>query len=161
MSEIEGIGEATSEEGEGVVFEIRKVYTKDLSLETPNSPEVFTMEWNPDVNVQMQTEASKLDETFFDVVLTVTVTAKLGDRTAYLVEVHQAGIFEIGAVPDEEIGMVLGSVCPGILFPFARETVSDLITRAGFQPMLLSPVNFDALYYQHIKEAQAEQAQTH
>ena len=163
MSEIEGStgAEGATDESDGVVFEIRKVYTKDISLETPNSPQVFTQEWNPDVNVQLQTEANKLDESFFDVVLSVTVTAKLGDRTAYLVEVHQAGIFEIGAVPEEELGPVLGSVCPGILFPYAREAVSDLITRAGFQPMFLTPVNFDALYYKHVMEAQATQEQTH
>lgn len=141
---------------EGVVFDIKKVYTKDISLETPNSPQVFTMEWDPEVNVQLGSEANRLDERFFEVVLSATVTTKIGERTAYLVEVHQAGIFEISNVEEEELPGVLGSICPGILFPYAREAVSDLVTRAGFQPMLLSPVNFDALFYQHMMEAQTE-----
>ncbi|MEM7407192.1 MAG: protein-export chaperone SecB [Pseudomonadota bacterium] len=142
---------------EGVVFDIKKVYTKDISLETPNSPQVFTMEWDPEVNVQLGSETNRLDERFYEVVLSATVTTKLGDRTAYLVEVHQAGIFEITNVEEAELPAVLGSICPGILFPYAREAISDLITRAGFQPMLLSPVNFDALYYQHVVESQAEE----
>lgn len=147
---------AVTEEGsEEPIFEIKKVYTKDMSLETPNSPQVFTVEWNPDVNVQLHTDANKLDEQFFEVTLTVTVTTKLEERTAYLVEVQQAGIFQLAGIGDDDLGPVLGSMCPGILFPYAREAVSDLITRAGFQPMLLTPVNFDAMYYQHVM-SQAE-----
>ena len=145
----------TEESGEEPIFEIKKVYTKDMSLETPNSPQVFTVEWNPDVNVQLHTDANKLDEQFFEVTLTVTVTTKLEERTAYLVEVQQAGIFQLAGIGDDDLGPVLGSMCPGILFPYAREAVSDLITRAGFQPMLLTPVNFDAMYYQHVM-SQAE-----
>tara|TARA_B100000676_G_scaffold309028_1_gene371391 strand:+ start:2358 stop:2828 length:471 start_codon:yes stop_codon:yes gene_type:complete len=145
----------TEEGGEEPIFEIKKVYTKDMSLETPNSPQVFTVEWNPDVNVQLHTDANKLDEQFFEVTLTVTVTTKLEERTAYLVEVQQAGIFQLAGIGDDDLGPVLGSMCPGILFPYAREAVSDLITRAGFQPMLLTPVNFDAMYYQHVM-SQAE-----
>ena len=145
----------TEEDGEEPIFEIKKVYTKDMSLETPNSPQVFTVEWNPDVNVQLHTDANKLDEQFFEVTLTVTVTTKLEERTAYLVEVQQAGIFQLAGIGDDDLGPVLGSMCPGILFPYAREAVSDLITRAGFQPMLLTPVNFDAMYYQHVM-SQAE-----
>ena len=145
----------TEESGEEPIFEIKKVYTKDMSLETPNSPQVFTVEWNPDVNVQLHTDANKLDEQFFEVTLTVTVTTKIEERTAYLVEVQQAGIFQLAGIGDDDLGPVLGSMCPGILFPYAREAVSDLITRAGFQPMLLTPVNFDAMYYQHVM-SQAE-----
>ena len=145
----------TEEGGEEPIFEIKKVYTKDMSLDTPNSPQVFTVEWNPDVNVQLHTDANKLDEQFFEVTLTVTVTTKLEERTAYLVEVQQAGIFQLAGIGDDDLGPVLGSMCPGILFPYAREAVSDLITRAGFQPMLLTPVNFDAMYYQHVM-SQAE-----
>ena len=145
----------TEEGGEEPIFEIKKVYTKDMSLETPNSPQVFTVEWNPDVNVQLHTDANKPDEQFFEVTLTVTVTTKLEERTAYLVEVQQAGIFQLAGIGDDDLGPVLGSMCPGILFPYAREAVSDLITRAGFQPMLLTPVNFDAMYYQHVM-SQAE-----
>ncbi len=150
----------TEEGGEEPIFEIKKVYTKDMSLETPNSPQVFTVEWNPDVNVQLHTDANKLDEQFFEVTLTVTVTTKLEERTAYLVEVQQAGIFQLAGIGDDDLGPVLGSMCPGILFPYAREAVSDLITRAGFQPMLLTPVNFDAMYYQHVmSQAESETEQ--
>jgi preprotein translocase subunit SecB len=149
MSEVNAQGDA---EESSVTFEVKKVYTKDLSLETPNSPAVFTQEWDPDVNVQLHTGASQLDEQFFEVVLTVTVTAKIAENTAYLVEVHQGGIFQIVGLPDEEMGPVLGSVCPGILFPYAREVVGDLVQRGGFQQMVLTPVNFDALYYQHVME---------
>ena len=153
MSETAAAGDEESE----AIFEIKKVYTKDMSLETPNSPHIFTTEWDPDVNVQLHTDANKLDEQFYDVMLTVTITTKVGDRTAYLVEVQQAGIFQLAGIPEEELGPVLGSMCPGILFPYAREAVSDLVTRAGFQPMLLTPVNFDAMYYQHVMAQQAEE----
>jgi preprotein translocase subunit SecB len=140
-------------------FDIQKVYTKDISLETPNTPSAFREEWQPDINIQLNTEAEQIGEGFFEVTLMVTATAKLGENTAFLVEVHQAGIFAISNMPEDEMGPVLGSLCPGILFPYAREVVSDLVTRSGFPPLVLSPVNFDALYYQAVMEQQnGEQA---
>jgi preprotein translocase subunit SecB len=141
-------------------FDIQKVYCKDISLETPNSPGVFRDDWSPDINVQMNTEASQLAEGIYEVVLMVTVTAKLGESTAFLVEVQQGGIFTIGGMEESELGPVLGSLCPGILFPYAREAVSDLVTRAGFPPLVLSPVNFDALFYQHLMEQQSDEEPT-
>lgn len=153
MSETAESSAAAEGEGEAK-FDIQRVYCKDVSLETPNSPAIFREDWEPDINVQMNTEASQIAEGFFEVVLMVTVTAKVGERTAFLVEVQQAGIFSIGGMEDSDMGPVLGSLCPGILFPYVREAVSDLVTRAGFPPMLLSPVNFDALYYHHMMEQQ-------
>jgi preprotein translocase subunit SecB len=129
-------------------FTIQKVYVKDVSFETPNSPEVFKMEWKPVVNMHMTNEATPLGENLFDVVLSITLTVKLEDKTAYLVEINQAGIFFINNIPEDVIDRMLATVCANILFPFAREAVSDLVNRGGFPQLLLSPVNFDALYAQ-------------
>ncbi len=148
------------EQNQAQNFTIQKIYTKDISFETPNSPAIFTQtEWNPDVNVQLASRASAMDDNNHEVVLTVTVTAKLGDKTAYLAEVQQAGIFKIENFPAEQMGHVLGSFCPNVLFPYVREVISDLVTRGGFPQMLLAPVNFDAIYAQHMQQQQAQAAQ--
>ena len=131
-------------------FEIQKVYIKDLSFETPNSPKIFTEKWNPKTDVHIQTENEKLDENIFEVVITVTVTATQDETTAFLVEVKQAGIFLIENFPDDQHKQLLGSYCPNVLFPFARETVTELVTKGGFPQLLLNPVNFEALYQQHL-----------
>lgn len=138
------------------VFTIEKVYVKDLSLEIPNAPQIFLEREQPEVEVGLQSEANGLGDGIFEVVLTVTVTAKLGEKTQFLVEAAQAGIFQIRNVPDEEIEPVVAIACPNILFPYARETVSDTITRAGFQPVLLAPVNFEALYRQRLEQQDAQ-----
>ena len=138
------------------VFSIEKVYVKDLSLELPNAPQIFLEREQPAVEVGLQSEANGLGDGIFEVVLTVTVTAKVSEKTQFLVEAAQAGIFQIRNVPDEEVEPVVAIACPNILFPYARETVSDIITRAGFQPVLLAPVNFEALYRQR-QEQQAQQ----
>ena len=137
------------------VFSIEKVYVKDLSLELPNAPQIFLEREQPAVEVGLQSEANGLGDGIFEVVLTVTVTAKVGEKTQFLVEAAQAGIFQIRNVPDEEVEPVVAIACPNILFPYARETVSDIITRAGVQPVLLAPVNFEALY----RQRQEQQAQ--
>ena len=137
------------------VFSIEKVYVKDLSLELPNAPQIFLEREQPAVEVGLQSEANGLGDGIFEVVLTVTVTAKVGEKTQFLVEAAQAGIFQIRNMPDEEVEPVVAIACPNILFPYARETVSDIITRAGFQPVLLAPVNFEALY----RQRQEQQAQ--
>jgi len=134
-------------------FNLVKIYTKDLSFETPNSPQVFqSNEWRPEVNVDLGTDAKRLDDQTFEVVIQVTVTAKQGENTAYLCEVHQAGIFQMRGFDDQTLHQVLGAFCPNILFPYAREVVSDLVTKGGFPQMLLGPVNFDALYQQRMAE---------
>jgi len=141
-------------------FNIQKIYTKDISFEAPNSPKVFTEKWEPKNNLDLNTNASPIGENTYEVVLSLTVTAKLGDNTAYLCEIHQAGIFSIEGFPDSDLHAMLGSFCPNILFPYAREAVSDVVTRGGFPQLLLAPINFDALYEQHMQQAQAAETET-
>ncbi len=138
-------------------FEIQKIYVKDLSFETPNSPKIFTEKWNPKTDVHIQTENTKLDDKIFEVVIVVTVTATQDDTTAFLVEVKQAGIFFIEHFAEEQHKQLLGSYCPNILFPFARETISELVTKGGFPQLLLNPVNFDALYQQHLNAVKEQE----
>ncbi len=141
------------------VFSIEKIYAKDLSLEIPHAPQVFLEREAPEIEVQLHSEGSGIDEGLYQVVLTVTVTAKIGEKTLFLVEAGQAGIFQIRNVPQDDVEPILAVACPNILFPYARETVSDLVTRAGFPPVLLSPVNFDSLYQQRLMAQQAQQVQ--
>ena len=135
-------------------FIIQKIYVKDVSFETPNSPVIFTQKWEPKVEFNLASNAQALENGLFEVGLTVTVTVKLEDKTAYLAEVTQAGVFTVSGFEEQEMGPMIGSYCPTILFPFARETVSDLVVKGGFPPMLLAPVNFDALYLQHVQQQQ-------
>lgn len=135
------------------VFVIEKIYVKDLSLEIPNAPAIFLERDTPEINMQLGSKNQTIDEGLYEVLLTVTVTAKINDKIMFLVEVQQAGIFRIRNVSDEEIGPVLGIGCPNILFPYLREVVSDVVTRAGFPAVILSPVNFEAIYQQKIAEA--------
>jgi len=143
-------------ESEQPVFSIEKIYVKDLSLESPNAPQIFLEREQPAVEVGLQSEANGLGDGVFEVVLTVTVTARLGEKTQFLVEAAQAGIFQFRNVPDEELEPVMAIACPNILFPYVRETVSDIINRAGFQPILLAPVNFETLYRQRLEQARAQ-----
>jgi len=137
-------------------FAIQKVYVKDVSFETPNSPHIFKKQWQPQVNLDLASTATVLDDANYEVVLSITVTVTMDTLTVYLVEVQQAGIFHLTDVPQEVIGRMLATVCPNILFPFAREAVSDLVTRGGFPQLLLAPVNFDALYLQQQQQKQAQ-----
>ena len=141
------------------VFTIEKIYVKDLSLEVPNAPQIFLERDTPRVDVQLSSKATPIDEGHYEVVLSVTTTANLGDKTVFLVEAHQAAIFQIRNVPQENMDPVLSITCPNILFPYAREAVSDAITRCGFPPFLLAPVNFEALYQQRVQQ-QSEQGQS-
>ena len=135
-------------------FSIQKIYTKDISFESPATPNVFTEKWEPAVDFNLGTNATPLQDSMVEVTLTITVTVKTGDTTAYLVEVTQAGIFSLAGFSDQEMAPMVGSFCPNILFPYAREVVSDLVAKGGFPQLLLAPVNFDALYQQHIQQAQ-------
>src|SRR5512134_1435153 len=137
------------------VFSIEKVYVKDASVETPNSPQAFLEPAQPQVEVQLQNAAQRLNEALFEVVVTVTVTAKAADKTLFLVEAAQAGIFRIQHVPAADLDPILGVACPNILFPYAREVVAELIGRAGFPAIHLQPVNFEAMYAARL-EAEAE-----
>jgi len=136
------------------VFGIEKLYVKDLSVEVPNSPEVFLEQEAPQVSIQLNTSGRGVGEGVYEVVLTVTVTAAIGEKTVFLVEVGQAGIFRILNVPEEQLDPLIAIACPNVLFPYARETISDAVTRAGFQPIVLQPVNFEAMYMQRMQEQQ-------
>lgn len=136
-------------------FNIQRVYTKDLSFETPNSPAVFQKEWNPEVKLDLDTRSAKLSDDTYEVVLSLTVTAKNGDETAFLCEVQQAGIFSIVGLTEPQLAHSLGAYCPNVLFPYARETVSGLVARGTFPQLNLAPVNFDALFAQYVQQRQA------
>ncbi len=139
-------------------FSIEKLYIKDISLESPNTPELFLEQDAPQIELKLTNQGRLAAENLYEVKLTVTLTATVGDRTAYLVEVAQAGLFRVLNVTEEMLGMIMQITCPNILFPYAREAVSDLIGRAGFQPVFLAPVNFEVLYQQQ-REQQATAAQ--
>ena len=135
-------------------FQIEKIYVKDLSLELPNAPQVFLQNESPQLEIQVRNEGDKFAETLYEVVVTVTVTARVGEKTLFLAEAAQAGIFSLRDIPESDIGPLLGIACPNILYPYVREAISDMVTRAGFPPVLLAPVSFEALY------AQRNQAQS-
>ncbi len=139
------------------IFSIEKLYVKDISLEIPNAPQAFLEREAPQVDIQLHQESQPVEEGVYQTLLTVTVTAKVKDKTLFLVEVGQAGIFVIRNIPEGDLEPILGIACPNILYPYVREVVSDIVTRAGFPPVVINPVNFEALY-QAQKQAQAEQA---
>ncbi len=138
--------EVGTEEVKQGEFAIQKIYTKDIFFETPHSPEIFTAEWEPVVNMNLNSEAKPIADKTYEVVLIVTVNVTVKEKTAYLVEAHQAGIFHIDKFPEEVIRQMMATICPDILFPFAREHVADMVARGGFPQLLLAPVNFEALY---------------
>lgn len=137
------------------LFKIQRVYLKDVSYESPQSPAVFlgNTQWQPNVSLHLNTESTKLDNDIFECLLSVTVTVKLGEDIAYLAEIKQAGLFLIKGFEPERLGPMLGSFCPNLLFPFAREEIASLVQKGGFPQLLLDPVNFDALYAQHLEAA--------
>jgi preprotein translocase subunit SecB len=142
------------------MFGIEKIYLKDMSLEVPNAPAVFFEAATPQIQVNVHNQATALpQEALFEVVLTVTVTAKVDEKTVFLVEAAQAGIFQIRNVPQPELDAVLGTLCPNTLQPYAREAVSSLVQRAGFMPVQLQHMNFDAIYQQRLQELQQQQQQ--
>lgn len=145
-------------EQEAPVFSIEKLYVKDLSLEVPNAPHVYLEQEPPGIQIQLQTGATGVGDGLFEAVLTVTVTAQRGEgddaKAFFLVEVAQAGIFQIRNVPNEELEPIIAVACPNILFPYARETISDAVTRAGFPPVLLAPVNFEGIYRERMMQQQ-------
>lgn len=144
---------ATSEKPQ--LFKIQRVYVKDVSYESPQTPAVFVgnTQWQPQVALHLNTESTRLENDLYECVLTVTATVKLGESTAYLIEVKQAGLFLVRGFEDGRMGPMLGSFCPNLLFPFAREEIASLVQKGGFPQLLLDPVNFDALYAQHLESA--------
>ena len=132
-------------------FQIEKLYVKDISLEIPGAPQVFLESQSPQLEIQVRNESAPIAEGLFEVVITVTVTAKSGDKTQFLAEAAQAGIFSLRNVPQADLEPLLAVACPTILYPYVRETISDLVTRGGFPPVLLAPVSFEALYAQRLQ----------
>ncbi|AME00825.1 protein-export chaperone SecB [Moraxella osloensis] len=130
---------------------LERIYVKDMSLEVPGA-EVFTREWQPELDINLSSAAEKLDDDHYQVILTVNVTANNGGETAFIAEVHQAGIFMLQNIPEEQLGAILGAYCPNVLFPYAREVVSDIVTRGSFPQLLLAPVNFDQAYQQTLEQ---------
>ncbi len=139
-------------------FGIEKIYVKDLSLEIPHAPEVFLSSTQPQVDVQLHNEATAISEGMYHVVLTVTVTAKADEKTLFLVEVAQAAVFQIRNLPGPDLDAFLATACPNIIYPYARETVSAVVGHAGFPPVYLAPVNFEAIYLQRLQQAKEQQA---
>jgi preprotein translocase subunit SecB len=137
-----------TDEAAQAVFQIEKLYVKDLSLEVPNAPQVFMQPESPQLEIQVRNEAAQVADGLYEVVVTVTVTARAGEKTSFLAEVAQAGIFTARGIAPADLEPLLAIGCPTILYPYAREAISDLITRAGFPPVLLQPVSFEQMYMQ-------------
>jgi len=137
-------------------FSIEKIYLKDVSFESPGAPAVFTDDWSPEINMDLNTQGKAIDKDVYEVELSITVTAKNKDKTGFLVEIKQCGIFSISGMEEANLNGMLGSFCPNVLFPYAREAISDLVTKGGFPQLLLAPVNFDAIYAQHIQNNKGE-----
>ena len=144
-----------AQENQQAVFSIEKIYVKDMSLEIPHAPKIFLERANPQIDVQLHTQAGPVEEGVFEVVIMTTVTAKLGEKIMFLIEVKQAGIFHVRNVPGAELEGIMAVTCPNILFPYLREAVSDVAVRAGFAPVLLNPINFDVIYQQQKQQLQS------
>ncbi len=143
-----------ADQDQAPVFQIQRVYLKDVSLEQPNSPKILLEQAQPQVDINLAVAADPVADGIYEVAVSATVTTKVGDKTLFLVEAKQAGIFEIRNLPQEQMGPVIGIACPGIVYPYLRATVADLITRAGFPPVHLSEVNFQAMYEAQLQAQQ-------
>ena len=137
-------------------FAIQRFYCKDLSFESPKSPQSFQNQWKPKINLDLNTKSTLIQDDLYEVVLTLTIKAENNDDTAFVVEVQQAGLFVVKNFPEAQKNQMLGAFCPNVLFPYARETVDSLILRGSFPPIMLAPVNFDALYAQNQQKKEAE-----
>ncbi|WP_336365934.1 protein-export chaperone SecB [Marinobacter sp. C2H3] len=137
-------------------FALQRIYLKDLSFESPNSPLVFQEQWKPQVNLDLNTGHTKVSDNQYEVVLSLTVTTKLGDKVAYIVEIQQAGVFLVQGIEGPQLGQMLGAYCPNILFPYAREAIDSLVNRGSFPALMLAPVNFDAIYAQALQRKEQE-----
>lgn len=136
-------------------FAIQRIYLKDLSFETPNTPAIFATQGEASVNIDLNSSAARVDESVYEVVLSLTVTSKLADKVAYLVEVKQAGIFTLSGFNETDLNGMLHSFCPNILFPYVREAISDVVSKGSFPQLILAPINFEAVYAQHLKQQAA------
>lgn len=155
--------ENANQEQQNITFDIRKIYLKDASVESPNAPEIFlTDNKQPEISIDASIKATPLEqETYYDVVLGLTVTSKIEDKTAFLVEVQQAGVFQIVGMPESDLPLALQIACPNVLLPFAREAIADLVAKAGFPQLLIAPINFESLYQQQLEHnKKAEESAT-
>jgi preprotein translocase subunit SecB len=155
--------QAAAPEAKSGNFGIQRIYLKDTSFESPNAPEVFRGQWKPQINLDLNTKSNKLADDTYEVVLTLTVTAKNEEQTAFLAEVHQAGIFKIEGLEGAALHQAIGAYCPNLLFPYAREAIDSLVLKGSFPALMLAPVNFDAIYAQTIQQqaqAAAKQAES-
>lgn len=139
----------------------QRIYIKDASLETPNTPAIFAEAWKPEISMELNTQTNQINETNYEVIITITVTAKNGGKIAFLVELQQAGIFTIAGLGEEELKHALGAFCPTIIFPYARESIDALVTKASFPALMLAPVNFDLLYAQQQEQAKQQAEAAH
>ncbi len=147
--------EAAAPENQGQ-FGLQRIYLKDFSYEAPNTPQAFKSEWKPDVNLELNNKSQQIEGDYYEVVLSATLTVNNADKPAYIVEIHQAGLFLIKGINQQQLPQLLGSYCPGILFPYAREAISDIVGKGSFPQMLLAPVNFDALFAEAMKRRQQQ-----
>lgn len=145
-----------NEQQQPATFQIEKVYVKDVSLEIPNAPQVFLEQAQPQLEVRIDTAADGFADGYYEVTVSATVTARSGERTIFLVEAAQAGIFAVRNVPAQELDPLLGIACPTVIFPYLRETISDLVVRGGFPPVLLAPLSFESLYMQRLQAQQQQ-----
>ena len=151
---------AAEQEQQQAQFQLQKLYVKDISFELPNAPQIFQEEAQVEIKMNLAQKVENLAENVQEVVLTVTVTASLGEKTAYLAEVHQAGIFAISGLSEQAMHAALNTLCPSTLFPYARRVITDMVADGGFPPLVLQPLNFDQIYAQRLQEAQTQAAAT-
>ena len=156
MSEENNNAVAPAEAANGPAFTVEKIYVKDVSFESPNSPMVFNENVQPELQLNLNQKVQRLSETAFEVVLGVTLTCKAGDKTAYVAEVEQAGVFGLIGLEPQAIDVLLGTQCPNILFPYVRSTISDLVQAGGFPPFYLQPINFEGLYAETLRQRQQQ-----
>lgn len=151
----------SEEQAQGQQFSIQRLFIKDVSFETPSGAEIFKQQWKPQIHLDVNTRNEKLEDDVYEVVLTLTITAKQEDKTAFLVEVQQGGIFLAKGLEGDQVRQVLGTVAPNILFPYAREMVDSLVTKGSFPALMLAPINFDALYQQALQKQDKSTEKTH
>ena len=151
-----GAAVPAQQDAAGPAFSVEKIYVKDVSFEAPGAPAIFSEQGQPDLQLNLNQRVQRLNEALFEVVLTVTLTCKVGDKTAYVAEVQQAGVFALIGLEPQAIDVLLGTQCPNILFPYVRQIVGDLIQAGGFPPFLLQPINFDSLYAETLRQRQQQ-----
>ncbi|ATM98886.1 MULTISPECIES: protein-export chaperone SecB [Enterobacterales] len=148
----------SEQQNQEMTFQIQRIYTKDISFEAPNAPQVFQKEWQPEVKLDLDTSSNTLAENVYEVILRVTVTATMDNETAFLCEVQQAGIFTVEGIEGTQLAHCLGAYCPNVLFPYARECITNLVSRGTFPQLNLAPVNFDALFMNYLQQQQTDAA---